>query len=165
MVGLGFFSKSRTASVLVFFFSSRRRHTRLQGDWSSDVCSSDLDGDKWYAPAPLLSIDSRGGCGPVWSPDGTKMAAIYEGVLHVWPVAVSGEPLGPPRRVTNESSHSPSWQGDSRHILYQSLDKLRIVDVETGDTRTIPLDLKWTPAVPTTHVVIHAGKLVDMKSS
>src|SRR5205807_7929767 len=24
-------------------FSSRRRHTRLQGDWSSDVCSSDLD--------------------------------------------------------------------------------------------------------------------------
>src|SRR5256885_12698903 len=27
-----------------FFFSSRRRHTRLQGDWSSDVCSSDLFG-------------------------------------------------------------------------------------------------------------------------
>src|SRR5574337_472797 len=26
----------------VFFFSSRRRHTRLSGDWSSDVCSSDL---------------------------------------------------------------------------------------------------------------------------
>src|SRR5256885_12288551 len=26
----------------VFVFSSRRRHTRLQGDWSSDVCSSDL---------------------------------------------------------------------------------------------------------------------------
>src|SRR5256885_16760743 len=27
---------------MFFFFSSRRRHTRLQGDWSSDVCSSDL---------------------------------------------------------------------------------------------------------------------------
>src|SRR5256885_8438003 len=25
-----------------FFFASKRRHTRLQGDWSSDVCSSDL---------------------------------------------------------------------------------------------------------------------------
>src|SRR5690348_12592944 len=25
----------------VFFFSSRRRHTRWTGDWSSDVCSSD----------------------------------------------------------------------------------------------------------------------------
>src|SRR5690348_18444417 len=28
--------------VYVFFFSSRRRHTRWTGDWSSDVCSSDL---------------------------------------------------------------------------------------------------------------------------
>src|SRR2546429_9262173 len=26
----------------VFFFSSRRRHTRCSRDWSSDVCSSDL---------------------------------------------------------------------------------------------------------------------------
>src|SRR5256885_9510225 len=31
-----------TLAVMYFFFSSRRRHTRLQGDWSSDVCSSDL---------------------------------------------------------------------------------------------------------------------------
>src|SRR3712207_8664631 len=28
---------------LFFFFSSRRRHTRYWRDWSSDVCSSDLD--------------------------------------------------------------------------------------------------------------------------
>src|SRR5437762_4518149 len=31
-----------------FFFSSRRRHTRYIGDWSSDVCSSDLaELQKW----------------------------------------------------------------------------------------------------------------------
>src|SRR2546430_16325963 len=30
-------------SVFLFFFSSRRRHTRFDCDWSSDVCSSDLD--------------------------------------------------------------------------------------------------------------------------
>src|SRR5688500_20189736 len=28
--------------MMTMLFSSRRRHTRLQGDWSSDVCSSDL---------------------------------------------------------------------------------------------------------------------------
>src|SRR5437867_4563699 len=28
--------------ICFFFFSSRRRHTRSYGDWSSDVCSSDL---------------------------------------------------------------------------------------------------------------------------
>src|SRR2546426_4682015 len=32
----------QTIYFCFFFFSSRRRHTRLQGDWSSDVCSSDL---------------------------------------------------------------------------------------------------------------------------
>src|SRR5262249_61602622 len=35
-------SEARVPSVLVhLFFSSRRRHTRLVSDWSSDVCSSD----------------------------------------------------------------------------------------------------------------------------
>jgi Tol biopolymer transport system component/imidazolonepropionase-like amidohydrolase len=120
--------------------------------------------DKWFAPTPALGIDSRGGGGPAWSPDGTKMAAIYEGTLAVWPVSTTGEPLGPPRHVTSESAHSPSWAGDSHHILYQSLDKLRIVDIETGETRTVPLDLKYTPAIPTGRVVVHAGKLLDMKS-
>src|SRR6266487_5899252 len=36
-----------------FFFSSRRRHTRWTGDWSSDVCSSDLDA------ARILQIAAR----------------------------------------------------------------------------------------------------------
>src|SRR5699024_12071264 len=29
-------------TIVIFFFSSRRRHTRSKRDWSSDVCSSDL---------------------------------------------------------------------------------------------------------------------------
>src|SRR5437868_12741935 len=29
--------------IVFFFFSSRRRHTRSKRDWSSDVCSSDLE--------------------------------------------------------------------------------------------------------------------------
>src|SRR5437764_5143240 len=33
---------TRCLSLCCFFFSSRRRHTRYIGDWSSDVCSSDL---------------------------------------------------------------------------------------------------------------------------
>src|SRR2546430_7787984 len=39
--------------VVFFFFSSRRRHTRFDCDWSSDVCSSDLD-----------LVDERGHDGP-----------------------------------------------------------------------------------------------------
>src|SRR2546422_10079795 len=35
--------RHNTSLVFFFFFSSRRRHTRCSRDWSSDVCSSDLE--------------------------------------------------------------------------------------------------------------------------
>src|SRR3989449_6345374 len=42
----------------VFFFSSRRRHTRCSRDWSSDVCSSDLEADLARI-APLPNLDGH----------------------------------------------------------------------------------------------------------
>src|SRR5206468_6926095 len=45
---------------LVFFFSSRRRHTRSDRDWSSDVCSSDLLENWNGAPTPPRSRQVRG---------------------------------------------------------------------------------------------------------
>jgi Tol biopolymer transport system component len=120
--------------------------------------------DKWFVPVPNLSIDSRGYCGPVWSPDGTKMAAIYEGVLAVWSVSFTGEPVGPVRHLTSEIAYAPSWTGDSEHILYQSLDKLKEIDIQSGETHEIPLDLKYTPSIPKGTTVVHVGHLVDGKS-
>src|SRR5437879_12227000 len=46
---------STTAPAIFFFFSSRRRHTRYIGDWSSDVCSSDLFTND-------LAVGFRDGC-------------------------------------------------------------------------------------------------------
>src|SRR5207248_7628548 len=40
-----------------FFFSSRRRHTRSYGDWSSDVCSSDLFPGPAHARGKWFTID------------------------------------------------------------------------------------------------------------
>src|ERR1035437_3996764 len=45
-------SESRIAGIDSSFFSSRRRHTRYWSDWSSDVCSSDLEGRADH-PHPL----------------------------------------------------------------------------------------------------------------
>src|SRR5438046_5688222 len=41
-LGSWFSLRAASVSLSFFFFSSRRRHTRLVSDWSSNVCSSDL---------------------------------------------------------------------------------------------------------------------------
>src|SRR6266853_4892165 len=43
--------------LLFFFFSSRRRHTRFDCDWSSDVCSSDLG--KWRSNAQIEAAKAK----------------------------------------------------------------------------------------------------------
>src|SRR5688500_4793960 len=51
------------------FFSSGRRHTRLQGDWSSDVCSSDLPSNRIQVPSfPVIPFIEGDGTGPdIWA--------------------------------------------------------------------------------------------------
>src|SRR5437762_9547167 len=61
-----------------FFFSSRRRHTRYIGDWSSDVCSSDL-----AVPKGLTTV-----CEPFWDGTGHEPATGH-------PQIVRGQPLLP----------------------------------------------------------------------
>src|SRR5690606_40726743 len=55
------------ACFFIFLFSSRRRHTRFSRDWSSDVCSSDLDYDgrkaiDWgiYGAPETFLVDAEG---------------------------------------------------------------------------------------------------------
>src|SRR5690242_15815929 len=49
----------RTHEVEWFFFSSRRRHTRLTCDWSSDVCSSDLQARRNRGTFILYAVPRR----------------------------------------------------------------------------------------------------------
>src|SRR5256885_5468453 len=71
---------------LFFFFSSRRRHTRLQGDWSSDVCSSDLLSGK----AVLEALKRRGVDAHAFDPrDAPLSDLIARGFERVW-IALHG---------------------------------------------------------------------------
>src|SRR5690625_4897313 len=46
----------KSISIRIFFFSSRRRHTRWPRDWSSDVCSSDLTASFRYLLFRLAGV-------------------------------------------------------------------------------------------------------------
>lgn len=151
----------RVAVAMVAPYSIKYREGTNQILTMSSTGTPAASDDKWFAPVPHLSIDSRGWNGPVWSPDGSHMATIYEGMLAIFPVSAAGEPLGPARRMTSEIAYAPSWAGDSRHILYQSNDKLRLLDIQTGNTTTVPLTLTYKAHVPQSRLVLHVGKLVD----
>src|SRR5688500_19397629 len=58
---------------ILFFFSSRRRHTRLQGDWSSDVCSSDL----YRAVKDTINLGPRSKVKIAWIPDNRPGMWMY----------------------------------------------------------------------------------------
>src|SRR5699024_11539706 len=64
----------------VFFFSSRRRHTRSKRDWSSDVCSSDL----------CWSWLSRASSSPAWASSRSNFLSSWANLLSYSSLGVAG---------------------------------------------------------------------------
>src|SRR5256884_2546816 len=80
--------------VCLFFFSSRRRHTRCSRDWSSDVCSSDLNG-RLRAGADVggcAGNGSRGGEPAEQRRNDIRYALANQ--FHVWIVLVVAHTIG-----------------------------------------------------------------------
>src|SRR5690606_40923438 len=77
-----------------FFFSSRRRHTRVSRDWSSDVCSSDLEGaamEKERAKAldsALSQIERQFGRGAVMRLGAEPVGVLSAGVISTGSLSV-----------------------------------------------------------------------------
>src|SRR5215213_4596295 len=77
--------------ISFFFFSSRRRHTRLVSDWSSDVCSSDLWGPALnQLAAARIAAQPEGLQGCQYLADPIRRSVAY-GQLPYGGVQCSGE--------------------------------------------------------------------------
>jgi Tol biopolymer transport system component len=118
----------------------------------------------YHQAVPNKSLQTRGDDGPVWSPDGRKMAFVVASVLWVMPVSADGTPAGAARQITTEVTDAPSWSGDSSRLLYLSGGRLRLVSVDGRSTRTVQVPLRWKNAAPSGRTVIHAGRMWDGRS-
>src|SRR5256885_3405682 len=101
-----------------FFFSSRRRHTRLQGDWSSDVCSSDLFS---LSPAGLVCCDLGASTG------GFTDVLLQRGAARVHAVDVGYGQL------------HPKLRGDPRVVVHERVNARALVLDEPCDAAVADL--------------------------
>src|SRR5256885_12259245 len=89
-------------------FSSRRRHTRLQGDWSSDVCSSDLLKRSYQESALTDTVDVvvvgyyyGRGARAAWG-IGSLLCAVYDKDTDTFPTVTRCASRSEERRVGKE---------------------------------------------------------------
>lgn len=115
------------------------------------------------SPSPGKPLGMRVQNGPAWSPDGKTMAYTKDGTLWTIPVNMNGEISGKERKLTNELADNLSWTGDSKTIVYIATDKLKQIDVSSGNSKEIAIDLKWKTEIPTEEYIIHAGKVFNGK--
>jgi imidazolonepropionase-like amidohydrolase len=116
-------------------------------------------------PVEHHSIGTRTNDGPVWSRDGSKMAFVMDGVMHVMPTTPTGDATGAPRRLSDDLANSPSWAADSKRLLYQTPRGLKLVDVTDNRVTAVPINLTWQANIPQGSVVVHAGRLFDGKAA
>ncbi len=137
-----------------------RPYTRRFREGTSSILTVNLQTGRQqtFAPAPFESITTRTEDGPVYSPDGKEMAFIMDDLLYAMPVDADGHPSGRAVKLNDEVSDAPTWSGDSRHLLYLSLGKLRMIDRASGSIVPVPVDLTYTSAKLQGSLLIHAGR-------
>src|SRR5437879_11389401 len=134
---------------MLFFFSSRRRHTRYIGDWSSDVCSSDL-----ILPRSFRQVEREGleldGEVDVLEPDVARQAdpgrREVEHGLDPGGDELIGHRLGRLGRHRDDRHlHAPSLdlpreiaRGEDRDTVDLAADLRGIVVEDDGDPETLP---------------------------
>src|SRR5256886_17657191 len=109
----------KSFGLFFFFFSSRRRHTRFDCDWSSDVCSSDLTLRRVVLPAPF----------------GPKTARVWPAVrLKDTPSRATTCPRPSPKACRRPSAESIDAGGEVFQV--ERLDEIpRVAEVQHVDER------------------------------
>ncbi len=153
---------SKTLAIMVLQpYSSRYR----EGVSQIMLIGTDGEVKDYISPEEGRTPAIRNVNGPVWSPDGISIAYVQDGTLWTLPVDAEGQPNGEPQQRTEELASAPSWTGDSQKILYLATDQLKLLDLASGQTTEIPLNLEWQRPINEGSYVVHAGRLFNGKDS
>jgi Tol biopolymer transport system component len=135
-------------------------YTKRFREGTSSIVTVDLATGKQdvFAPAPFESVTTRTEDGPIYSPDGKEIAFVMDDLLYTMPVDSDGHPTGKAAVLNAETTDAVTYSGDSRHILYLSDGKLRLINRATKAITPIAVDLSYKQVKPEQKMLIHAGR-------
>src|SRR5690242_4424272 len=127
--------------IFFFFFSSRRRHTRLTCDWSSDVCSSDLDHLMQVVADPGPERSAEGSLRPVhdltWQP---ALRRPLEGDLALPAPDLGGAPDGERSAGDDGVDERDAYLDRGRHARPVGIGQVEPGQEQTRISQAHPVD-------------------------
>jgi imidazolonepropionase-like amidohydrolase len=127
--------------------------------------STESDSKQFVSPDSTSPLGMRNQNGPVWSPDGKYMAYVKGGTLWIVPVDANGHIAGSPKRIANELADNLSWTADAKTLVYIATDRIKKVNIDSGNTEEVQIDLQWKTDIPVEEYIVHAGKLFNGKDN
>jgi len=122
----------------------------------------------YYPPAPQGALDVRNANGPIWIAGGgthegatSRLLFTMRGELYSLGMDGANRPTGTSARISAELSDAISADANGQTVLYLSNGALRLLDLATGTSEPLSLDMTWRVHRPTGRTVIHAGRMWD----
>ena len=140
-------------------FSSRFREGRNR----VALVSADT-GEARLLEEPAASFGTRDSDGPVFSPDGRRLALALDGGLALIPLDASGSPTAAPRRIFDGPVDFPAWTPGGESLTALSGAKLVRIAADGGDAETIRLRHEFAPPEPAGRLLLHDVAVLDIES-
>ena len=111
---------------------------------------------------PGTSFGTRDSDGPVFSPDGRRLAFALDGGLAVLRLDAAGSPEGPPQRIFEGPVDFPAWTPDGTGITALSGAELIRIAADGGGSERIPLRHAYAVPEPSGKLLLHDFALLDV---
>ena len=136
------------------------RSTRFREGYNRIVIVDTFDGTSRVLEQPERSISGRDGEGPVWSPDGNKLAFAMDGGVWVLPVTPDGRLDGTARQVAADAADFTSWTPEGE-LVYVTPRGIRRVDGDDGSGSYLDLDHRYEIGTPSGRLVLRNVRVFD----
>ncbi len=139
-------------------FSSRFREGR-----NRVVLVSAATGEARVLDEPAASFGTRDSDGPVFSPDGSRLAFALDGGLALLALADDGSPAGPPQRIFEGPVDFPAWTPDGQSLTAVSGAGLVRIAADGSGSEPIRLRHEFVVPEPSGKLLFHDVAVLDVE--